>query len=139
LDRVPTFGARSYDVDELSLDRFLDRADHPHHVPAGHTERFILCQPTLALGLSQALYPSGEVLAMDPDVVAAVVPDRGALIEPSAQGTIGDADLFRQLAHPVEHREQARRADDDVMGEVDAVKRFCWVFHDTSRIAVFYL
>jgi hypothetical protein len=60
-----------------------------------------------------------------PSTQPAVVPVRGAQIQPAAHGAVGHPDLLGQLADLVEHREQARGADDDAVGRADAGFYYC--------------
>jgi len=75
-------------------------------------------------GVPLTVNPSGELLAVDPDVVPFIPAVWRAMIEPIPQGGFRNVQVFSNLTRCAEHGQQTGRFDQDIPGNPLPIDRY---------------
>jgi hypothetical protein len=88
-------------------------AEQLHRPVAGQTVCLIIGQFRPCAQMTKAVDPFDSFASINPQMPSLIALVRQVLRQPFANHTIRNAKIFRKLRWPIQHRQEARRTDDD--------------------------
>ena len=79
-------------------------ANQLYYFIAAHAVCFIIIQPSIPFWFTYTQNPIREVSPFDPDMPCLIIKMRRTCNKPIAEGSIGNPNCIRKLAHRVKHR-----------------------------------